>query len=60
MIATARETLDAVLDEFYVEQSLSPQDKAILDYARDGWPLWGVSQDSTARPPVLSTAAKGS
>ena len=35
MTTCARETFDALLDEFYVEQSLTAQDKAILEHSLD-------------------------
>jgi hypothetical protein len=58
MTATARETFDALLDEFYVEQSLSVQDKAILDYALDGWPMGSLARQYGTTPRSLHSREK--
>ena len=53
MTETARETFDVFLEQFYHEQSLSARDRAILDYALDGWPMGSLAKEFRTTPGIL-------
>jgi hypothetical protein len=53
MTATARDTFGALLDMFFLEQSLSAEDKAILDCALDGWPMGSLARQYGTTPRAL-------
>ena len=41
---TAHDTFDALLEDFYAEQYIAAQDRAIMEHALDGWPMGNLAK----------------